>query len=93
MSKVKFSHSGEDWWFDPESGEYEYDGPSGLVKVVLENMGDYSDVQTGNLQGIYEHPGEVWRELSPEETKRKVLNYLSDVNGVTIHERKKAYSN
>lgn len=86
MSKISFQHDGE-WWFDPESGEYEYDGPSVLIDILLENLGEMEDKETEPLWGISEHPGEVWTPLSPEERKDKVLKYLSRVDGVKINER------
>ena len=88
MSEIEFTHDSETWWFDPESGEYEYDGPSALIRVLLENLGEYSEKQTESLWGVDEHPGEEAIPLSSEERKEKVLNYLTRVNGVEVHERK-----
>lgn len=89
--KVHFTHDGE-WWFDPETGEYEYDGPSGLIRVALRSMDSYETIQPHNLYGLDEHPGETWRDLSPEERKAKILKYITQIDGVEVNESRKAES-
>lgn len=93
MTKVTFTHDGERWWFDPESGEYEYEGSNHLIRVLLENLKRFERIQTGDLHGIDAHPGERWESLSPEERKRKVLNYLTRVNGIEIHDKRETRRN
>lgn len=87
MTRIEFTQDGETWWFDPEKGEYEYDGPNALIRVLLDNLSEYAEKQTETLWGVDEHPGEQTIPLSPEERKEKVLNYLTRVNGVEVHER------
>lgn len=88
MTRIEFIHHGDEWWFDPESGEYEYDGPSALIDTALAQMEEYDDIQTGNLYGVTEHPGEVWTPLPSEERKDKVIKFLTRIDGVQVHDRK-----
>lgn len=86
MSKLTFTQDGEEHWVDVESGEYEYDGPDALVRVLLEYVDEYEKIETGDQNGMDDLPGEVWKELSPEERREKVSNYLTRISGVEINE-------
>lgn len=94
MSRIHFREGTDDWWFDPETGEYHYEGDSPLVRVVLSNMMQYTDVYTEPIHGIDKHPGEEKIPLSPEERREKIVKYLTQLNGIKLnHERERTSSN
>lgn len=88
MSRITFTEGGDEWWFDPETGDYEYDGSNPLVRAMLDAMDGLDAMQTATIHGIDEHPGEVWDDLSPEERKDAVVKYITRFNGVELHERR-----
>lgn len=90
MSRIHFTQETETWWFDPETGEYHYEGPSAMVRVLLANMTEYTETNTQLFTDVTEHPGEESVPLSPEERRRKVVNYLTRLEGVKVHERETA---
>lgn len=65
--RIDFVEDGEEWWFDPKTGEYEYDGSSGLISRALEQLNDYEVVSPRNTFGVTEHPGETWVDEDPED--------------------------
>lgn len=84
--KVQFRHNG-DWWFDPETEEFEYEGGNGLINQTLEQMSEYEDTEPVSYGLVTDdHPNERWTDLSPEDKKAKVLNILSRIDGVEINE-------
>jgi len=86
MSRIEFTHNDTSGWVDTESGEYDYDGDSNLLRYFFANLDEYETVKTEPMWGIEEHPAETWTALSPEGKREKVLNYLSKIDGVEIHE-------
>ena len=88
--KQYFVHNGEEWWFDPESKEFEYEGESDIILGVLESMNQYQQISTLNTRGVENHPGEVWEELPPEELRTKVIKSIEWLSGVEIGEYEKS---
>lgn len=86
MSKVNFMEDGAEWWFDPETSEFEYGGDNPLIMYVLANMDKMQDVQTEVAEGdVFGFPGETWTSISPKERKDHVINLLIDLPGVEIN--------
>jgi hypothetical protein len=84
--KQYFTYEDEQYWYDPETGEHNFDGDNGIIRGTLESMDQFTEMETRTAFGVDEHPGEMWSKSSPSDTREKVNYSIKWLSGVELGE-------
>lgn len=87
IEKIRFVEDGEEYWFDPESMKYHYQGDLEVLSVTLKNIrGTATKIESGfddpsKWDEFDASPGSFTPErlvYSPEKAQQIVLDILED---------------